>query len=450
MWARNHARQRKTGAHDARKMRQALGPADDCTPPCVPLNLLGGQGDGSGTLTPDMLDWIGFVQRDSSEQRLVDVTANITGDLVELPAGPLAFAAGAEHRAQDGEFRPDPVVAAGRHRRPSRAADRGGFDVNALYAEIDVPLASGRPGADLLAVSAARPRLRLQHVRHRDDGAARRALAADGRPAAARHLRRGLSAPPTSASCSAGIRASMRCSRTRAPTSGTPVPCRRRSRAASPTASRPTAATGRGLGQIGTLTGGNPALQPETSDSFTLGAVYRPGWARRLAWIDDLSLELTWYDHRIDGTIAAFDAQTVLDGCYEAGVQLFCDFVDRGERGGIVRFENMLLNAGSIETNGLDFNLAFLSRAAFRPVPDSLAQHVPGRVQGGTQGLARPGDREAIARRQSRERPGEAQVEVHARRRLVSGELGPVLDVPLHRQHDGNGARTSWTAPPTA
>ena len=360
VWARNHARQRKTGAHDARKMRQAVGPADGCTSPCVPLNFLGGQGDGGGTLTPDMLDWIGFVQRDSSEQRLVDITANVTGDLVELPAGPLAFAAGAERRAQDGAFRPDPVVAAGDTAGLPAQPTAGGFDVNALYAEIDVPLASGRSGADLLAVSAA---ARAFDYSTFGTGTTMR-LGARWRPAGDLLLRgtfaEGFRSPNIGELFGGHTRFD----------AALADPCSDfRNSGATPATVENCIADGvpadgsyrQSLGQVGTLTGGNPALQPETSDSFTLGAVYRPSWARRLAWIDDLSLELTYYDHRIDGTIAAFDAQTVLDGCYEAGVQLFCDFVDRGERGGIARFENMLLNAGSIKTNGLDFNLAFRS-----------------------------------------------------------------------------------------
>ena len=115
VWSRNAADQTKHGAHNARKMLQALGPPDACAtvPGCVPLNLLGGQGEGRGTVTPEMLRWIGFVQRDSTEQALKSFTFNFTGDLADLPAGPLAFAAGIERRSQNGRFDPDPIVSAG-------------------------------------------------------------------------------------------------------------------------------------------------------------------------------------------------------------------------------------------------------------------------------------------------------------------------------------------------
>lgn len=52
--------------------------------------------------SPVMLNFIAYTQIDTSENELKDVTANITGDIVDLPAGPLAFAVGIEHREQEG------------------------------------------------------------------------------------------------------------------------------------------------------------------------------------------------------------------------------------------------------------------------------------------------------------------------------------------------------------
>ncbi|MYE12707.1 MAG: TonB-dependent receptor plug domain-containing protein, partial [Gammaproteobacteria bacterium] len=111
VWSRNVAEQTKHGAHNARRMLLALGPPEGCAgvPGCVPLNLLGGR----GTITDAMLDWIGFVQEDSSAQTLRSFVANVTGELASLPAGALDFAAGFERREQDGRFDPDRVVAAG-------------------------------------------------------------------------------------------------------------------------------------------------------------------------------------------------------------------------------------------------------------------------------------------------------------------------------------------------
>ena len=153
VWSDNEAEQTKHGAHNARKMLQALGPPDECAriPGCVPLNLLG----GLGTITPGMLDWIGFVQRDSSAQKLKSFTFNVTGDLLDMPAGPLAFAAGVEQRSQSGRFDPDPVVAAGDTAGIPAEPTNGALDVAALYGEIAVPLVADVPWGDLVDLSAA-------------------------------------------------------------------------------------------------------------------------------------------------------------------------------------------------------------------------------------------------------------------------------------------------------
>lgn len=168
-WARNHADQRKFGAHNARKIKDALGPAfqdgggvfrcgtaGNPIDGCVPLNYFGGQGtDGSGSITPEMLAWIGFIQHDVSENELVEVSGNITGDIVDLPAGALAFAAGFEHREQDGFFEPDGVVSSGDTAGIPAKPTSGGFDVNEFYVEFDLPLVMDKAGFKELGMSAA-------------------------------------------------------------------------------------------------------------------------------------------------------------------------------------------------------------------------------------------------------------------------------------------------------
>ncbi|MDH3751567.1 MAG: TonB-dependent receptor plug domain-containing protein, partial [Gammaproteobacteria bacterium] len=89
--SQNRADQIKRGGYNSARLKRALGPIADCTGDCVPFNFFGGQGNGDGTITQDMLDYVGFIQKDVSEQELFLATANITGDLFEMPAGMLAF-----------------------------------------------------------------------------------------------------------------------------------------------------------------------------------------------------------------------------------------------------------------------------------------------------------------------------------------------------------------------
>ena len=111
--------------------------------------------NGGGTITPEMLDFVGFSAKSLSGQDLTDITFNISGSLVELPAGPLGVAVGYEFREQNGFFDPDPIVAAGDSNGVPAFASSGGYDVNEIYGEIRVPLLRDVPGADLLEVSAA-------------------------------------------------------------------------------------------------------------------------------------------------------------------------------------------------------------------------------------------------------------------------------------------------------
>lgn len=70
----NKAQQTVTGTYNIRHIMNALGPVDQCTAPCVPLNLFG----GPGTITPEMLDYILFTENDRSGQDLEVWTANIS------------------------------------------------------------------------------------------------------------------------------------------------------------------------------------------------------------------------------------------------------------------------------------------------------------------------------------------------------------------------------------
>ncbi len=88
-------------------LMRALGPVDDCTGGCVPLDIL----RGTGTITPEMLAYIQYtgVARGYSQQKIVQW--NLTGDVAELSHGPLAVAAGVSSRWESGVYTPDPVTA---------------------------------------------------------------------------------------------------------------------------------------------------------------------------------------------------------------------------------------------------------------------------------------------------------------------------------------------------
>ncbi|HUO81528.1 MAG TPA: TonB-dependent receptor [Gammaproteobacteria bacterium] len=360
-FSRNSADQVTLGGYNIRKIAQALGPLDACNadPACVPLNLIGGQGaDGMGSITPAMLNFIAYTQLDTSENELKDLTANITGDIVDLPAGPLAFAVGIEHREQEGFFQPDPVVVAGDTNGIPASPTAGGFDVDEYYGELIVPLLANQPGAELLDVEFSARNSDYStfgsttnvkaSVRYKPTQALLfRGTFAEGFRApsigelfgTATRFDAVLADPCTDFNNSGVSQATIdNCIALGVPADGSYLQVNP---------------------QISVVTGGNPALEPEESDSLSFGAVYSPEWVRNVNWIDSLDLELTYYDHEIDGAITAVDAQGQLDSCVMTLDPGFCNGINRNASGAIAGFSNRLTNIGGIETSGYDFVLTY-------------------------------------------------------------------------------------------
>jgi len=374
VWSRNHADQTTHGSYNSLKIKNALGPGTvaglngatatacgvvtggvvlDPIPGCVPLNLFGGQGDGSGTITQDMLRYIQPVLHDTSEQELKDFTANISGTIVPLPAGGLDFALGYEHRKQSGFYQPDAIYPANESAGVPSGPTNGQYDVDEVYGEIQIPILKGAPGADLLQVSAA---LRwFDYSTFGSDTTSKFGL--NWRPIQDLLVRgtwgEGFRAPgigelfgtfsrfdqTLTDPCSAPVAAAnvANCA-----TLGVP-----------PTFAQRNA-------QISVITGGNPDLKPETSEGYTAGLVYSPRWAEGASWSDSLSLELTYYSIKIDDTIQARDAQAQLDGCVATLDAVLCNGITRTSGGTINGFNNTLINIGGTETAGYDFNVRWV------------------------------------------------------------------------------------------
>ncbi len=361
IYSRNRADQIKRGGYNSANIQQALGPVDDCTAPCVPLNFFGGQGaDGSGTITQDMLDFIAFIQKDVSEQELIDYSANLSGSLFDLPAGELGFAAGFEHRSQDGFFQPDSVVVAGNSAGVPSSPTSGSFSVDEFYAEVRVPLLADMPGAELLDLSiAARS---SDYSTFGSDTTTKFGL--NWRPTEDLLFRatvgEGFRAPSIGELFGSESRFDQTltdpCSDMLGLSGGTP-------------ASAQVVANCTALGvpadgsyvqfnpQISVITGGNRNLEPEESDSYTIGAVYAPRWVDGMDWAEDLSFELTYWNYELDLAIQAIDAQVQIDSCVNTLDPTLCAGIQRTPSGVINRFANQLTNIGGIESDGWDFTV---------------------------------------------------------------------------------------------
>jgi len=355
----NDAKQSFTGNVNAARIQQALGPLANCTGACVPLDLFG----GPGTITADQLAFITFVERDRSKQELTDFTANITGDLFELPGGPLGLAAGYEHRYQFGSFDPDPIVAAGLGADIPALPARGSTKADELYGEFRAPLLKGRPFFNLLEASFA---VRYSHYSLFGDTTNLKAgfLWQPSPDITFRgNWAQGFRAPSIGELFGAASRFDNPLTDPCNNFVTLPANVQQNCVANGVPASLPNYVQNGGPGsQIGVTTGGNKALKPETSNSYTAGVVLSPSFLRNTGFSKRFDLEVNYYDINLQGAIRAIGADTLLSRCALTNDPLSCATIRRSPATGNVLGINALLqNIGAITTNGVDATITYRS-----------------------------------------------------------------------------------------
>lgn len=355
-WGQNNASQKGHNIFNARKLALALGPEAACVavPGCVPFNIFGGQGaNGEGSITQEMLDWATFTQSDQSDQELNDVIANVSGDMFDLPAGPFAYALGFEYRKERGSFTPDPVVQAGETADVPAQPTTGETRVREAYLELRAPILGDLPAVKRLELSAA--------VRYSDyddigsDNVLKGGIywrVVDDLAVRANYAE-GFRAPNIGELFNSGSRFD---SNINDPCSNYPANSSATIRANCAALGVPGSFTQINQ-QISVQTGGNEDLQPETSETLTVGFTYNPSWAESASWIDDLSFDVNYYDIKLEDAIQALSAQSQLTNCVNTLSSLFCDGIVRGPGGSITAFANQLTNIGRIETDGFDWSV---------------------------------------------------------------------------------------------
>ncbi len=352
-YGRNKAKQDMFGNINSGLLRQALGPIAGCTAPCVPFNLFG----GAGSITPEMINFVGFEQNDSSVQSQFDVTGNLSGSLFELPGGPLGLALGVEYRKLKGSFNPDPIVSAGFSSDIPAQPTRGSYDVKEAYAELNAPLLSDLPFVNLFELNGA-----VRFSDYSTSGSTTTFKAGvNWKPIADLRLRatfaEGFRAPSIGElfgtqsrfdevlddPCSSH-------SANRAPRRFANDPA---IRAACIAAGVP--ANGsyqQANAQISVNTGGNENLDPETSKSLVFGGVYSPAWFPRF------SVEVNRYKIKVEGAIQGIPRDVTVINCLITGDPATCGLVTR-VNGELTEVAGFLQNIAAIKTKGIDVNLAY-------------------------------------------------------------------------------------------
>jgi len=111
-------------------------------------------------------------------------------------------------------------------------------------------------------------------------------------------------------------------------------------------------------GQYNGLVGGNPNLDPEIADTWTLGVVFQPSFIPRLA------ITVDWFDITIDAPIQPIGQDVILSTCADTLNPLFCGLVQRDQFGSLWRtgtgfVRDLQLNVGEFSTRGIDVGVGY-------------------------------------------------------------------------------------------
>jgi outer membrane receptor protein involved in Fe transport len=327
------------------------GTPDEILAGCVPLNIFG----PLGTVTPEMLDYIGYVEQSVFKNDMTNYWANISGDLFEIvETRPVAFAAGYEYRRESASDQPDALTNSGLGSGNARTATSGGYSIDEYFVELNAPLLGDLPLVKLLEIRAAARYsdysnfgdttnasfgLKWQPI---EDLAIRGNWAEGFRAPSVLSLFRG------SADDFQDIQDP--CSDTRwaqAVANGSAALCQAQG--------VPDGGYNQFNPQIRITRGGNPNLQPETSESKTLGFVYSP------SWLEGFDVSLDWWNIEIEDGIGTLLPQTVFDKCYSSaqGDQQFCALITRGPGGNVVDMLASPVNFSGFDVEGWDLTVNY-------------------------------------------------------------------------------------------
>ncbi|KPZ70476.1 MULTISPECIES: TonB-dependent siderophore receptor [Shewanella] len=262
----------------------------------------------------------------------LDIAAlSLAGDIVDLPAGTMGFAAGYEFRKESAYFTPDSLTAQGLANDPRVEATSGSFDVNEAYVELAIPLISDVPLLEQVDLSAA---IRyFDYSTFGDDTTWK--LGLTWRVFDDLMIRGGQSTAfraPTVSELFGGKSPSF-------------------DQIVHPATDQT---------QAEVTVGGNPDLTPEEADITTIGLVYSP------SFVEGLSLTVDYYDIGITNTITSVDSNYIANQCLDAngnkineGTALCQSSNIEIDNTGRISFDNGLQNIGETNTSGFDINLAY-------------------------------------------------------------------------------------------
>ena len=289
-------------------------------PACVPYNIF-----GTGTASQPAINYVtgtGFLR---SELVQDVVAATVRGEPISSWAGPISVAVGLEHRREKIGGKNDALSQASAYFAGNFKPTIGSYNVSEGFLETVIPLAVDRAWAKNLDLNAA-----VRATKYSTSGSVTTWKAgltftpiADLTFRATRS--RDIRAPSLSELFATGI----------AGTSTLLDPFRNN---ASTT--------------LITITSGNLNLTPEKADTTGVGIVIQP------RFLPGFTASFDYYNINIAGAIAAFDAPTIVNGCF-LGIANLCGAIVRNAAGNIVQVNASPFNANSQKARGIDIEASY-------------------------------------------------------------------------------------------
>lgn len=331
--------------------------------PCRPINLF-----GVGNSSQAGLDFLRYEAVDTSSIDQLVLAASLVGDSerwFSLPGGPVGFAIGAEYREENSVFTPDIARRNGDvFQYQTTNITEGGFDVAEAFVELQFPILSGVPFAEVLSLNLA------GRVGDYSTVGETSTWKADAIWAPIEDIRfRGGYAVAIRAPNIGELFAPLNAATFR------PVdPCDSVNVNAGPNPANRLANCRADLGITGTYnftdpltarftgqTGGNANLEEEEATTTTYGLVLQP------RFIPNFSLTADYWSIEIENAISAVAAQDIVNSCYDAPTlnNQFCALFTRNRNATSPTFRgfNYLLqtqlNFARLEASGVDFTVNY-------------------------------------------------------------------------------------------
>jgi len=330
---------------DATSGEVVCGTEADPIAGCTSLNIFGIPGSDT-QITQAMLDYISFEAHDIGTNEQQIFSASIGGEAFELPAGPVGVAAGIEHREESGADFPDALIALGITSGSSRTSTVGKYEVDEVYFETKIPLLADAFLAQSLNLDLA--------VRYSDydtfGNTTNHKIGIEWRPNE-NLLIRGTQSTAFRAPSTSDLFAGT--------SDNSPEvvdPCNNNPTAFCIADGVPAAGFEPIGDQLSSTRGGNPDLQPEEADTFTLGFVYTPDF------VDGLELTVDYWDIELTDAISTIGEQVILNQCAASGLN--CDLITRHGPGSVLYgnssdIDDRTTNVGGVESQGFDMNVRY-------------------------------------------------------------------------------------------